>query len=216
MSATPPPPAESELYDLIANDLFEQGYSIVPDAFSHALTHDLYRRVARLDEHNDLQLAGVGRETDFQINTAIRGDETRWLSDTHKVDAAYLQQMADFRLAINRRLFLGLFDYEAHYAHYAPSAFYKRHMDAFKGGDSRRVLTTVLYLNQDWQAADGGQLVIYDKDSDQVISTVMPEMGTLVVFLSEDFPHEVLACKRDRYSIAGWFRIQDPMQAPAI
>lgn len=216
MSATPPPPAESELYDLIANDLVEQGYSIVPDAFSHALTHDLYRRVARLDEHNDLQLAGVGRETDFQINTAIRGDETRWLSDTHKVDAAYLQQMADFRLAINRRLFLGLFDYEAHYAHYAPSAFYKRHMDAFKGGDSRRVLTTVLYLNQDWQAADGGQLVIYDKDSDQVISTVMPEMGTLVVFLSEDFPHEVLACKRDRYSIAGWFRIQDPMQAPAI
>ena len=216
MSATPPPPAESELYDLIANNLVEQGYSIVPDAFSNALTHDLYRRVARLDEHNDLQLAGVGRETDFQINTAIRGDETRWLSDTHKVDAAYLQQMADFRLAINRRLFLGLFDYEAHYAHYAPSAFYKRHMDAFKGGDSRRVLTTVLYLNQDWQAADGGQLVIYDKDSDQVISTVMPEMGTLVVFLSEDFPHEVLACKRDRYSIAGWFRIQDPMQAPAI
>ncbi|MCC5797710.1 MAG: 2OG-Fe(II) oxygenase [Methylophaga sp.] len=216
MSATPPPPAKSELYDLIANDLVEQGYSIVPDAFSHALTHDLYRRVARLDEHNDLQLAGVGRETDFQINTAIRGDETRWLSDTHKVDAAYLQQMADFRLAINRRLFLGLFDYEAHYAHYAPSAFYKRHMDAFKGGESRRILTTVLYLNQDWQAADGGQLVIYDKDSDQVISIVMPEMGTLVVFLSEDFPHEVLACKRDRYSITGWFRIQDPMQAPAI
>lgn len=216
MSVTSPPPAESELYDLIANDLFEHGYSIVTDAFAHTLTQDLYRRVARLDEHNDLHLAGVGRDSEFQINTSIRSDETRWLSETHHVDAAYLAHMADFRLAMNRRLFLGLFDYEAHYAHYAPGAFYKRHFDAFKGGESRRVLSTVLYLNQNWQAADGGQLVIYDKDSEQIISTVIPEMGTLAVFLSEDFPHEVLACKRDRYSVTGWFRIQDPMQAPAI
>lgn len=32
-------------------------------------------------------------------------------------------------------------------------------------------------------------------------------LGTLVVFLSEEFEHEVLPAKRDRYSIAGWFRV---------
>jgi len=36
---------------------------------------------------------------------------------------------------------------------------------------------------------------------------VLPQLGTLVVFLSEEFPHEVLAAQRDRYSIAGWFRV---------
>jgi SM-20-related protein len=29
----------------------------------------------------------------------------------------------------------------------------------------------------------------------------------LVVFLSEEFPHEVLPTATDRYSIAGWFRV---------
>jgi SM-20-related protein len=32
-------------------------------------------------------------------------------------------------------------------------------------------------------------------------------MGTLVVFLSDRFPHEVRQASRLRYSIAGWFRV---------
>jgi len=116
---------------------------------------------------------------------------------------------------MNQRLFLGLFDYESHYAHYPSGAFYKRHVDAFKG-QSNRVLTTVMYLNPFWQTQDGGQLQIYDINDDNLITSVEPEMGTFVVFLSEQFPHEVLPSKRDRYSIAGWFRIQDPLQAPMI
>jgi SM-20-related protein len=40
-----------------------------------------------------------------------------------------------------------------------------------------------------------------------VIEKVVPQMGTLVVFLSERFPHEVLPAHADRYSIAGWFRV---------
>ncbi len=180
-----------------------------------ALTHDLYRRVARLDEHNDLSQAGIGRERQHQLNEKIRTDETRWLDPDNSIDLAYLTHMADFRLAMNQRLFLGLFDYESHYAHYPSGAFYKRHVDAFKG-QSNRVLTTVMYLNPFWQTQDGGQLQIYDINDDNLILSVEPEMGTFVVFLSEQFPHEVLPSKRDRYSIAGWFRIQDPLQAPII
>ena len=37
--------------------------------------------------------------------------------------------------------------------------------------------------------------------------TVTPNFGTIVVFLSEEFPHEVLPALRDRYAIAGWFRL---------
>lgn len=201
--------------DLVANQLAETGYCVLPQLLPLPLNHDLYRRVARLDDHNALTLAGIGREQAFQVNTQIRKDETRWLTDEDPIDTAYLAAMSAFRLAMNERLFLGLFDYEAHYAHYAPGAFYKRHVDAFKG-QSSRILTTVLYLNPAWQTQDGGQLVIYQPDSDAIVTTVEPELGTFVVFLSDQFPHEVLACKQDRYSISGWFRVLDPLQAPSI
>ncbi|WP_370298268.1 2OG-Fe(II) oxygenase, partial [Pontibacterium sp.] len=85
-------------------------------------------------------------------------------------------------------------------------AFYKRHVDAFRG-EANRVLTMVVYLNPDWTADDGGELVLYTSDTDQEGIKVVPAMGTVVVFLSEEFPHEVLPAYRDRFSIAGWYRV---------
>ncbi|MBV1883381.1 MAG: 2OG-Fe(II) oxygenase [Pseudomonadales bacterium] len=32
-------------------------------------------------------------------------------------------------------------------------------------------------------------------------------LGTLVLFLSETFPHEVLKSQRQRLSLTGWFRV---------
>ena len=206
-------PTEST-YDQIADQLADQGYCILPQLLPAELSQALYQRVINLDD-NAFQQAGIGRDLDFQLNQSVRRDETRWLSPDHPTDAAYIQQMAEFRTAINRRLFMGLFDYESHYAHYAPGAFYKKHMDAFKG-QSNRVLTTVLYLNPEWQPEDGGQLLIYAADSDQIIERINPNFGSFVIFLSEQFPHEVVKAARDRYSIAGWFRLHDPLQAPAL
>lgn len=203
------------VFDLIADALTLHGYCILPHLLPSTLTDDLYQRVTHLDEHNDLTQAGIGRERQHQLNEKIRRDETRWLDPANHIDQAYLTYMADFRLAMNQRLFLGLFDYEAHYAHYPVGAFYKKHVDAFKG-QSIRVLTTVMYLNPFWQQKDGGQLQIYDGNNGNLIYSIQPEMGVFVVFLSEQFPHEVLPAKRDRYSIAGWFRVQDPLQAPII
>jgi len=206
-------PTESH-YDRIADELAENGYCVLPQLLPAELNRALHRRVLNLDQ-DDFQPAGIGRELDFQLNSSVRRDETRWLNQANPTDAAYIENMAEFRLAINRRLFMGLFDYESHYAHYAPGAFYKKHMDAFKG-QSNRVLTTVLYLNPEWQADDGGQLVIYAPESDDIITTVIPNFGTFVIFLSEQFPHEVVKAQRDRYSITGWFRLHDPLQAPAL
>ena len=52
-----------------------------------------------------------------------------------------------------------------------------------------------------------GELVLYKNDQDVNGIKVLPEFGTLVIFLSEEFPHEVLPALRDRYAIAGWFHI---------
>src|SRR5690606_41987405 len=86
------------------------------------------------------------------------------------------------RLYVNRHLFLGLYEYECMFAHYPAGAFYKKHLDAFKSGINRR-LSTVLYLNPHWGPQEGGQLVMYGKDSDQVLCEVRPVFGRMILFL---------------------------------
>ncbi|MBE0438906.1 MAG: 2OG-Fe(II) oxygenase [Gammaproteobacteria bacterium] len=197
------------LFEQITETLTTRGYCVLTDFLNPELTASLQRRVMNLDD-DDFKHAGIGREHGFQVENTIRTDETRWLSDQHPVDAMFLQYMSEFKLALNRHLFLGLFDYECHYAHYAPGAFYKKHLDAFKG-EANRVLSTVMYFNKDWQQDDGGQLLIYHPESGDVIESINPEYGTFVVFMSEEFPHQVVKSKRDRYSITGWFRIDRPL-----
>jgi SM-20-related protein len=107
---------------------------------------------------------------------------------------------------VNRSLFMGLFSFESHFACYEPGKFYKRHVDAFKG-QGNRVLSLVAYLNDDWTSEDGGELVLYADESDLIGTRVLPTKGTFVVFLSEQFPHEVLPAARSRHSVAGWFRV---------
>jgi SM-20-related protein len=60
----------------------------------------------------------------------------------------------------------------------------------------------VCYLNS---VPLGGELVIYD-EQDQFLLQVQPSQGSLVMFESERFPHEVKPAQDVRYSIAGWFR----------
>jgi SM-20-related protein len=195
------------IYDQIADALAEKGYYIAPELLPETITASLHQRVTKLTT-DDYQTAGIGRQHAFQLNQKIRQDETRWLAEDDVVDNSYLDWMANLRVELNQRLFMGLFKYEAHYAHYAPGAFYQRHVDAFKG-QSNRVLTTLLYLNPNWQTTDGGELLIYHPETEQVIETILPEYGKFVVFLSDQFPHQVLRANRDRYSVSGWFHINN-------
>jgi len=168
----------------------------------------LYQHVTQLPKQQ-FKAAGIGRQANRQLNQQVRNDKIHWLSSKQQCEQAYLNMMNELRQQLNQRLFLGLFDYEAHFAHYAPESYYHRHLDAFKG-QSNRILSTVFYLNQHWQQDDGGELIIYsssDNDGDKSLCRVLPELGTMAIFLSEQFPHEVLAAKRDRYSIAGWFQV---------
>lgn len=191
-------------HTLIADVLAEQGYLIIKDFLPQALVEQLYDHVTALPE-TAFQSAKVGRQQSSQQLDTVRNDRTVWLSEDHPVEQAYLEAMAELQMQLNHQLFLGLRDFEAHFAHYPPGHFYQRHIDAFRGQSNRKV-SSVLYLTPDWSADDGGELVIYDEDEERRLHTVTPQMGSLVLFLSENFPHEVLAAKRDRYSIAGWFR----------
>jgi len=194
-------------FTAIADDLSAQGWSVcyefLPLDAAAALRLELDTSSAAL------QSAAIGRGQGVLQNAEIRSDQTVWLDPDQPAQREYLGRMEHLRLYLNQRLLLGLFDCEAHFAVYAPGAFYRRHLDAFRAAPNdrrpQRVLSSVIYLNPDWDVGDGGELVLYDV-TDSELMRVQPLAGTAVFFLSEEFPHEVLPARRERYSIAGWFR----------
>lgn len=204
---------DASLFESISNDIIDKGYSITPYALPENLTTLLLQHVSKLPDEN-FKRAGIGRGKEHTINDFVRTDQICWITNNSQAGSAWIKWTGSLQTFLNRRLFLGLYSFESHFAHYAQGDFYKKHKDAFKGEDNR-VLSVVVYLNQDWSANDGGELVIYDRQSADTsivhnsTTIVMPSFGTMVVFLSEDFPHEVLVAKRERYSIAGWFRLNN-------
>lgn len=190
----------------IADDLARQGWSAREDYFSQDLCAALLADMRAQEEAGKLTSAGIGRDQAQQIESGIRNDRTLWLTGRTEAPRRLLAQMEELRLELNRELFLGLFEYEAHYALYPPGGFYKKHIDSFRGAKSR-VISTVVYLTPGWQEEDGGHLVLYHPENEaQPIRKIMPCAGTLAIFLSEEVPHEVLPPARERASIAGWFR----------
>jgi len=189
----------------IASAIKKQGYLVLPSFISDTLLQNLITRIKSL-QANDLKMAGIGRGIMQQKNVDIRRDRIQWLDKKNKTDSAFLELMESLRQYLNQQFFLGLFDYESHYAVYQQSDFYRKHLDALKG-KSNRVLSTVLYLNEQWHTDNAGELILYAPDGKTVLETVQPAGGTIVIFLSEQFPHEVMAANKTRYSIAGWFRL---------
>lgn len=199
-------PLDRDAFESAAEGLLEKGWWVGEQALDDRLVEELRADLAELIEADRLHRAGIGREGDFHLDRSIRSDRVFWLTRQRPVQERFLERMERLRLALNRELFLGLFEFEAHYAHYPPGALYKKHFDSFRGA-ANRIVSTVAYLTKDWQPGDGGELVIYGEDGEQVLTTVEPKAGHFVMFLSEETPHEVLASHTDRTSIAGWFRL---------
>lgn len=206
---------DTSLFESISNDIVDKGYSIRPCALPAKLTYLLSQHIIELPTEK-FKRAGIGRSQDHIVNDFIRTDAISWITNDSKAGCAWLNWTESLQAYLNRRLFLGLFSFESHFAHYAKGDFYKKHKDAFTG-EGNRVLSVVVYLNEHWVSSDGGELVIYDKNMsaasaiDNSKITIIPDLGTIVVFLSEEFPHEVLPAKQDRYSIAGWFRLNNSL-----
>lgn len=198
-----PPMVEADDPDALADALAMTGVclisGLVPSPTLDALCEDL----ARLRQAGALQPAAVGHAQSRSQRADIRGDSTLWLDDPRCGAAAgeYLAALDALRLQLNRRLFLGLAQVEAHYAAYPVGSGYVRHRDRFRDSDTR-ILSLVSYLNDDWQPLQGGALHMH---LDGGPAEVFPQAGTSVCFRSE-LEHEVLPATRERLSISAWMR----------
>ena len=192
-------------FEALIGGIAERGYAVVPGAAPRPLVRALRERAREVHALGGFTQARVGRAEGRAQRQDIRGDRIAWLDPSAPAPAeaslfAWLEQL---RTACNRELMLGLAEIEAHYAIYPPGASYARHRDRFRDDDAR-VLSCVLYLNENWRAEDGGALQLFPPDAAPL--TVHPQGGTLVAFLSADFDHEVLPAKRERMALTGWYR----------
>ena len=190
--------------ELIAS-IASHGLGVVDKWLSGQELQDISRAFDQWIKDKQFTPAKIGKAETQLLNSEIRGDEIWWFDplDPPPELSAILKRIDELRVQINRELFLGLKDWEAHLAIYPSGAFYKKHVDRHRDF-SHRKLSLIIYLNEDWSPDLGGELVIYDK-VDVEKMRLNPIGGRLVVFLSEDFPHEVLPAKRERKSLTGWF-----------
>jgi len=190
------------LYSKITDALVEDGYIII----KNALPLELQKKLLNIAKDETLfKRAGISGAGDLHLDSQRRRDKILWLNEDGLAQSEFLAFSRGLQEYLNRSLYLGLSYYEAHFAIYEKGDFYEKHLDAFKNSKNR-IVTTVYYLNEDFNESDGGELVVYDS-SDTFLTKVVPNANTLVVFMSEKFPHEVLPAIKKRYSIAGWFRV---------
>jgi len=188
----------------IIDDLAEQGWSRQTQFIVPSLTLELAEECRKRAAAGLLVQAGIGRGPLTVVSEGLRGDHIQWLDAGQNVACdQYLAVMDELRRALNQALFMGLEDFESHFALYPPGAYYKKHLDRFRD-DDRRAVSVVFYLNESWRAEHGGALRLHLADGS--LHDVLPLAGDLLVFLSADMPHEVLPATRERLSLTGWFR----------
>ena len=190
------------LYSKITDALVNDGYIIVTDALDEKFSPSLKQFAIN---EKDFAKACISGKGDLHLDNAKRRDKTQWLEPDGGLQSDFLGFADGLRDYLNRELYLGLSYYESHFAIYEEGDFYETHLDCFQKSKNR-VVTTVYYLNEEWDDSDGGELVVYDSNNN-FLAKITPKANTFIAFMSEKFPHEVLPTKKTRYSIAGWFRI---------
>jgi len=193
---------DSNAFGRVTDALAADGWCVLPGLLSAAQTQALAAECRALHEARRLAPARVGTA---RTATPLRGDSTQWFpaGAMSAAQQAFMDRLDALRVALNRKLMLGLVECEAHYAVYPPGAGYARHLDRLRDSDAR-VVSAVFYLNEGWQETDGGALRLYLEDGGY--RDILPHAGSLLLFLSAQFEHEVLPATRDRLSIACWMR----------
>jgi SM-20-related protein len=186
----------------IASALASEGWCVVPDFLPAVQTQALAGDCRALRDAQQLTPARVGAA---RTATPLRGDSTLWFEAgaLSAPQQAFADRIDALRLTLNRELMLGLVECESHYAVYPPGTGYTRHLDRLRDSDAR-VVSVVFYLNEAWQESEGGALRLYLEDGSH--RDIHPHAGSLLLFLSAQFEHEVLPATRDRMSIACWMR----------
>lgn len=195
---------ENESFELLVNRYLETKVGLADSFLTPEHTASLRENVVRLFNQNEMHPAGVGNGAKLYKDPTNRGDKIFWLDRKHKSPAenAFLDIIDSFVEFLNRTCYAGITGYEFHYALYDTGTFYRRHIDQFRT-DKGREFTIIVYLNENWNGENGGELCIYTPEKELQIT---PDSGRCVFFKSSELEHEVLISRAPRMSLTGWLK----------
>src|ERR1700678_3269905 len=177
-------------------DLRTDGIAVRDRFLTRSQIRALTASAQKRREQGGFAAARIGADRQLQRRAEIRGDSICWLTEPlFAPERALLRRLENLRVQMNRDAFLGLFELELHYAWYPPGTGYARHVDQPQGRGERQV-SLVLYLNEGWTSAAGGELRLCAAAGGHRV--IEPVAGRLVCFLTPGREHEVLPTERDR------------------
>ena len=219
------------------DQLASKGYAVIPNFISDDLVAELAKDVSNLRSNSKFKVARIGQDSTNALNEDIRVAETCFLGEGKLSDVPSLARKELYdaldgaRNSLSGNEQLDEQDWQSGeikkgapaldreltemlYAYYPSGGFYRRHRDAVPGSASiLRCYSLLLYLNQNWQKEDAGQLRMhFDSGGDFLPDgeepnylDVDPKAGTLVLFKSDQVPHEVLDTNSERLAVVGWY-----------
>jgi SM-20-related protein len=188
------------------DQLQNQHWVLIPDLLPEPVLISLKRQAQEWWDQGRFQPAQVGRRSDRQRQEDIRSDWIAWLDLRQDSFADLSSLITSLQQELNRDFFLGIRDFEVHFARYSEGQHYDEHIDQSPKKDlvsGERVISFVLYLNENWQTGDGGELQVRQG---QDLIRIEPRWGHLMLFRSDTLPHRVLTARKERWSLTGWFR----------
>ena len=181
--------------------LAEQDFVTVDDFISDELFRSILEFFHSAEGSDKLKRAGIGTGGELQVKDSVRGDFIYWLDrekDTELIP--FFELMDELIQKLKQYCYLSLTDSEFHIAKYPSGSHYNRHLDQFQERSNRQI-TVLIYLNENWEKGDGGELKIYRNNGDILVE---PIAKRLLLFKSDSVEHEVLTTNVTRYSLTGW------------
>lgn len=185
------------------DELSDNEYVIIDNFLSETVLDKVQTYFKEKKSDDDFRKASIG--TEGKVVSEIRGDYTYWLDSKNDIELHdFFELVRETITILNRYCYLSLTDFEFHLAWYPPGSYYHRHLDQFQGR-SNRMVSFIIYLNEDWVEGDGGELKIFKADDELLVK---PILNRAVLFKSADVPHEVLTTMKGRKSLTGWLLYQ--------
>ena len=193
-----------KIFNTLIDSFIENKVGIAEGFIDKPLSFNLKQNLIALFAKKQLQSAGIGNNINIEHDKSFRSDIIYWLDRKHNdiYENQFFNLLDSFVSYLNETCYTGITDYEFHYTLYEKGSFYKKHIDQFRNNDSRQY-SMIMYLNDDWEEKDGGELCIHHQGKFQNIS---PTNGKSVFFKSNEVEHEVLLTNKSRMSITGWLK----------
>jgi len=168
------------IFETLIASFLENNVGVANGFLSTELVEKLTQNLLQLEMNDQLKSAGTSNSKLASYDTTVRGDSIYWLDKSHNdiYENKFLELVEDFIRYLNSSCFTGITDCEFHYALYKKGSYYIKHLDQFRNNSGRQY-SMISYLDNNWKAEDGGELLIHQVNNNQTIS---PTQGKTVFF----------------------------------